>query len=73
MSRFRFLILTVEALRPGAFEWALQESFDDVSGFKPCARSDRTFSTYESAWEAGCAALDADMNEPHPHLLDETD
>lgn len=57
MSRSRFLILTVEALHPGAFEWSLSESFDDLPGFRPYMRSDRPFPTYESAWEAGCAEL----------------
>lgn len=71
MHRFRFLVLMIEALRPGAFEWVLFESFDDVPGFEPLARSDRSFPTYERAWEAGCAALQSRMEEPKPDLLDE--
>jgi hypothetical protein len=69
MSRLRFLVLTVEALQPGAFEWVLFESFEDVPGFKPYERSNRTFSTYESAWEAGCAALAFNIENPQLRLV----
>jgi len=73
MSRLRFLVLMIEALRPGAFEWVLFESFDDAPGFEPFARSDLSFPTYESAWEAGCAALQSRMEEPKLDLLDDED
>ncbi|VTU29425.1 hypothetical protein H6CHR_03192 [Variovorax sp. PBL-H6] len=73
MSRFRFLILTVEALHPGAFEWSLSESFDDLPGFTPYMRSDRTFSTYESAWESGCTALAFNIANSELHLLADGD
>jgi hypothetical protein len=71
MSRFRFVVLMVEALRPGAFEWVLFESFDDMPGFEPFARSDLSFPTYERAWEAGCAALRSCMEDLN--LLDDED
>lgn len=71
MSRVRFLVLMVEALRPGAFDWVLFESFDDLSGFEPLARSDLSFPTYERAWEAGCAALQSRMEDPKLNLLDD--
>ncbi|MBT2326903.1 hypothetical protein J7E62_31890 [Variovorax paradoxus] len=71
MSRFRFLVLMIEALRSGAFEWVLFESFDDVSGFEPFARSELSFTTYKSAWEAGCLALQSRMEEPKLDLLDD--
>ncbi|CAN7503376.1 hypothetical protein LJR084_003589 [Variovorax sp. LjRoot84] len=75
MSRFRFLILMVDALQSGAFEWVLFESFDDVPDFEPLARSDLGFPTYESAWEAGCAALRSrmGMEDPKLDLLDDED
>jgi hypothetical protein len=73
MSRLRFLLLTVEALRSGAFEWVLLESFDDVPGFEPFARSDLSFTTYKSAWEAGCLALQSRMEDPKLDLLDKED
>lgn len=71
MSRVRFLVLVVEALRSGAFKWVLLESFDDVPGFEPCERSDLSFTTHESAWEAGCAALQSRMDDPQVLLDDE--
>ena len=67
----RFLVLTVEAIRPGAFEWVLLESFDDVPELTPYARSDRTFATYQQAWGAGCAALESGLNGPRLEILDE--
>jgi len=73
MSRVRFLVLEVEALRHGAFEWVLLESFDDVHDFELVARSDLIFPTFERAWEAGCQALQSRMEDPKLHLLDEED
>lgn len=73
MSRLRFLVVKVEALRPGAFEWVLLESFDDVSEFTPYARSDRTFATFEAAWEAGRAALESGLKGPQPEIPDDED
>lgn len=73
MSRFRFLVSMVEALRSGAFEWVLFESFDDVPGFEPLARSELSFPTYKSAWEAGCVALQSRMDDPKLDLLDDED
>jgi len=71
MSHLRFLVLMIKALRSGAFEWVLLESFDDVPGFEPLARSELSFLTYESAWEAGCAALQLRMEDPKLDLLDD--
>lgn len=73
MSRFRFLVLTVEALQPGAFGWVLFESFEDVPGFKPYGRSERTFSTWESAWDAGCEALASNIENPQLRLVSDGD
>jgi hypothetical protein len=73
MSRFRFLVVMVEALRPGAFEWVLLESFDDMPGFEPLARSELGFPTYESAWEGGCAALQSRMEDPRLNRLGDED
>jgi len=71
MSHLRFLVLMIEALRSGAFEWVLLESFDDVPGFEPFARSELSFLTYESAWGAGCATLQSRMEDPKLDLLDD--
>ena len=71
MCRARFLVVMVDILRPGAFGWALFESFDDMPGFEPFARSDLSFPTYERAWEAGCAALQSCMEDLN--LLDDED
>jgi hypothetical protein len=73
MHRFRFLVLMVEALQSGAFEWVLLESFDDGPGFEPLARSDLSFMTYESAWQAGCAAVQSRMDDPQVIQLDDDD
>lgn len=73
MRRARFLVLTVELLRSGAFQWVLFESFDDLPGFEPFARSDLSFTTYQSAWDAGCEALQSLMAEPTLDLLDDDD
>jgi hypothetical protein len=73
MSGLRFLVLMVETHRPGVFEWVLLESFDDVPGFEPLARSELSFPTFESAWQAGCAALQTRMEGPKLDLLDEED
>jgi hypothetical protein len=73
MSRFRFLVLIVEALPSGAFEWVLFESFDDVPRFEPLARSELSFTTYKSAWDAGCVALQSRMEDPKLELLDNED
>lgn len=73
MSGFRFLVLEIETLRSGAFEWVLLESFDDVHDFEFFARSDLIFPTFERAWEAGCLALQSRMGDPKLHLLDEED
>jgi hypothetical protein len=59
----------VEARRSGAFEWVLLESFNDLPGLEPLARSDVSF--LESAWEAGCAALQSHMEDPKLDLLDD--
>jgi hypothetical protein len=64
MSRLRVLAVSVEALRPGAFHWVLLDSFADDSGFRPFARSELSFATYELAWEAGCAALQSVLDDP---------
>jgi hypothetical protein len=73
MSRFRFVVLMVEALRPGAFEWVLFESFDDMPGFEALARSDCSFPTHDRAWEAGCAALQSRIEDPKLNLLEDED
>ena len=67
----RFLVLTIEAIRPGAFEWVLLESFDDVPEFTPVARSAEAFATYQQAWQAGCAALESGLSGPRLEILDE--
>jgi len=73
MSRSRFLVLEVEMLRSGAFEWVLRESFDDSPDFELFTRSDLSFITSKDAWEAGCLALQARMEEPKLDLLDDED
>ncbi|MBT2327087.1 hypothetical protein J7E62_32935 [Variovorax paradoxus] len=57
MSRFPFLVMEIEILESGAFQWALFESFDDSSNFSVIARSELTFLTRQVAWKAGCNAL----------------
>jgi len=49
MSRFRFLVVTIEELEPGAFQWLLLESFDDSSEFSAIERSKVTFPTHQVA------------------------
>lgn len=63
MSRFRFLVVTIEELEPGAFQWLLLESFDDSSEFSAIERSKVTFPTHQVAWHAGCAALQTRLRE----------
>ncbi|MBT2321266.1 hypothetical protein J7E62_02695 [Variovorax paradoxus] len=57
MSRLPFLVMEIEVLGSGAFQWLLFESFDDSSDFSAIARSELTFLTHEIAWKAGCDAL----------------
>jgi len=60
-------------LRSGAFKWVLRESFDDAPDFEVLTRSDLSFITSKDAWEAGCLALQARMDDPELDLLDEED